>query len=98
MTTTAEYLALLGPSGQAREFMRKAKGGGDWVDDFCDGLIHRLSLQTELERAGKVRSNTWLIEGHKWQVNTSPQGQEGWTIVIGDDLLADLVSSLKRHR
>lgn len=99
MTSTSEYLALLSktPCGHIRQLLRDTTRNAVWADEFCDGLVHRLSLQNELERVGGMKINTWLLPEHNWQVNTSPKGEQGWSIVTGDDLLANLVSQLKRY-
>lgn len=97
MTSTREYLALLGsnPCGHIRKLLRDATGNQQWADEFCDGLVHRLSLQDALDRFGEGKVNTWLIEDRKWQVNVCPPKSNGWGVTIGDDLLADLVTMLK---
>lgn len=97
MTTTKEYQAMLAPDGQARQFFKKAAPGSEaWVDDFCDGLLERLSLQDRLEALPPCNVNLWLLVGKgKWQVNVDVDKTGSWGCETGDDLLAHLVNRLK---
>lgn len=99
MTTTNDYLALLSknPCGHIRQLLRDKTGNAAWADEFCDGLVHRLSLQSELEKQPRRQINTWLLEDHLWQVNLCPVRDNGWNVIHSGDLLADLVTALANH-
>lgn len=99
MTSTREYLALLGadPCGHIRKLLRDTTGNQQWADEFCDGLVHRLSLQDELERCSQHKVNTWLLDVPQWQVNVCAPKSNGWNVTHTGDLLADLVTALKKQ-
>ena len=97
MTSTRDYLKMLAPDGDARQFFKKAAPGSEsWVDDFCSGLVERLSLQDRLEALPPSNVNLWLLVGTgKWQVNVNVGKSGGWRVETGDDLLLHLVNRLK---
>jgi len=98
MTTTKEYQAMLAQDGAARQFFKKAAPGSEqWVDEFCNGLLERLSLQDRLEARAKADVNLWFLhDTGKWQVNVDIGKTGGWLVSTGQDMLAELVKTLKR--
>lgn len=94
---TRDYIKLFSADGGARAAFKKASPGAEaWVDDFCDGLVERLSLQDRLEEKPQANVNLWLLvnEG-RWQVNVDVRAEHAWNVETGDDLLLNLVNRLK---
>lgn len=81
--------ALLQPGGHAREFMRAAPNGGDWVDGFCDQILIA-TAQTRVSDFitvyGAYAANSCRTKDGQVQLNVKWSRDRGWTVFIADTL------------